>query len=719
MATSTLPAESRAAAPLGETVLSVGILGAITVMLIPLPALLLDMLLALNLGLTILLLLVTLSTRRALELSAFPSLLLLLTLYRLSLNVATTRLILLSGNAGEIVAAFGNFVVGGNVVVGLVVFLILVVIQFVVITKGAGRVSEVAARFTLDALPGKQMAIDAELNSGAIDDKEARRRRERLASETEFYGAMDGSSKFVRGDAIAGLIITAINLIGGMVIGMRNGMSLADSLKTYSILTVGDGLISQIPALIIATTAGILTTKATSEDSLSEEISRQIFRSEQPLWIGATLFAVLGVMPGIPWLPFFAMSAATTGFILQRRRTRNQSASESTAAAPGSPRTGEEPTPVPALDEPGQLREFLLTDRATVEVGAGLVPMLQSTRAKSLPERITTLRRDFSRTHGLWIPPIRVRANLELPADRYRVLVAGREVGVGDLRPDDHLAILPERGAVNLPGIPTTEPVFKLPAKWIPPAIARQAEAQGCTVVDAASVLITHLSELLQRHGHELLTRETLKSMLDSLKEFAPTVLEEIKTETVRMGTIHQVLVQLAEDRIPLSDLTLILESMINHAPQRKTVDDLCDAVRVDLGYLLCTRHLSAEGNLQMIAFQPQLETRLRESLLEGQLALPAQALERMMSMVADRCRAQSRNGQTPALVVHHSLRRPLKRLLRRALPQLGFLAFREIPADVAIDPVGLIRTEDVYEPVVEPTVPRAVTPGRKTAVAA
>lgn len=704
----------RSSVPSGETLLSMGILGAITVMLIPLPPLLLDLLLALNLGLTILLLLVTLSTRRALELSVFPSLLLLLTLYRLSLNVATTRLILLSANAGEIVSAFGNFVVGGNVVVGLVVFLILVVIQFVVITKGAGRISEVAARFTLDALPGKQMAIDAELNSGAIDDKEARRRRERLASETEFYGAMDGASKFVRGDAIAGLIITAINLVGGMVLGMKNGLSLAESLKTYSILTVGDGLISQIPALIIATTAGILTTKATSEDSLGEEISRQVFRSERPLWVGAVLFAFLGLMPGIPKLPFFVLAAATAGVVLRRRTVRTAPSGTETPSP-----AAEKPTP-PVLDEPAQLREFLLTDRATVEVGPGLAGLLQSSRSKSLAERITTLRRDFSREHGLWIPPIRVRANLELPADRYRVLIAGREVGAGELRPDDHLAILPESGVVNLPGIPTTEPVFKLPARWIPPAAARQAEAQGCTVVDAASVLITHLGELLQRHGHELLNRESLKLMLDSLKEFAPSLLEEIRTETLRMGTIHQVLVQLAEDRVPLSDLSLILESMINHAPQRKTIDELCDAVRVDLGHLLCARHLDAEGALRMIAFQPHLENRLREALSEGQLALPAAALERLMTAVGDCCRTYGRAGPPPALVVHHTLRRPVKRLLRRSLPQLGFLAFREIPPDVAIQPIGLIQTEQVFDAGSEAAEPpRASAANRRAAMAA
>jgi flagellar biosynthesis protein FlhA len=697
----------------GEVVLSIGILGVIAVMLVPLPTVLLDLLLALSVGLTVLLLLVTLSTRKAMELSVFPSLLLLLTLFRLSLNVATTRQILLNGHAGQLVAAFGNFVGGGNLVVGLVVFLILVVIQFVVITKGAGRVSEVSARFTLDALPGKQMAIDAELNSGAIDEFEARKRREKLSAETEFYGAMDGASKFVRGDAIAGLIVTAINLVGGILIGAKNGMAVADAVRTYSILTIGDGLISQIPALIISTTAAILTTKAGSGNSLGGDISRQLLRTEQPLWMGAGLFAALGVMPGIPTWPFFLLSGATAAIAMRQRNASTTPAvvpaTASADARPGSP-------VAPEIDESGRLREFLLTDRAIVEVGASLAGLLQTTSTKSLPERITTLRREFSREHGLWIPPLRVRASLELPPDRYRILIAGREVGTGELRVDDHLAILPEGRAVNLPGVATTEPVFKLPARWISPSIARQAEAQGCTVVDAPSVLITHLSELLQRHGHELLGRETLKQMLDSLRDVAPALLDELKGEAVKTGTIHQVLVQLAEDRVPLADLTLVLESVINHAPQKKAVDDLCDAVRVDVGHLLCTRHLDATGHLQMLALQPQLESRLREAIADGQLAIPAQTLERLLTAISDRCRAHTRTGGVPALVVHHVLRRPLKRLLRRSLPQCGLLSFREIPPEVAIQPVALVRLDEVFDPNSEPTAMRTA-PQPRTAV--
>ena len=514
-----------------ETLLSFGMLVGLIVMLVPIPEWLLDVLIASNLAATTLLLLVTLSARRALELTVFPSLLLLLTLYRLSLNVATTRLILLDGNAGQIVTAFGNYVVGGQLVVGLVIFLILVIIQFMVITKGAGRIAEVAARFTLDAMPGKQMAIDAELNAGSISDIEARRRRDELSRETEFYGAMDGASKFVRGDAIAGLIITAINLIGGVLMGVTHGMSFLDSIRTYSILSVGDGLVSQIPALVIATTAGVLVTKTTSEDSLGDEISGQLFRSNRPIYIGAGILSVIALMPGLPKLPFLGVAG---GLMLlgSRRKPIEQ---------PAVTAEGSGPTPPTQPDDERHLDEFLLTDRAVVEVGARLVPFIQSKRVKGLSERITALRREFSRTSGLWVPPIRVNSNLLLQAEEYRILIAGRRVAGGELRTEQLLAILPEGRQVSITGEAAVEPAFGLAARWITPENVRLAEIQGCTVVDPLSVLITHLGEILNRFAHELLTRESLKQMLDRARAFCPTIIDEIKPETIRMGSLHQV----------------------------------------------------------------------------------------------------------------------------------------------------------------------------------
>ena len=673
-----------------ETLLSFGMIIGLVVMLVPLPQWLLDLLLAANLAATVLLLLVTLSAKRALELTVFPSLLLLLTLYRLSLNVATTRLILLEGDAGHIVTAFGNYVVGGQLVVGLTIFLILVTIQFMVITKGAGRIAEVSARFTLDAMPGKQMAIDAELNAGSINDKEARRRRDELSRETEFYGAMDGASKFVRGDAIAGLIITGVNLVGGVIMGVVNGMSFAQSVRTYSILSVGDGLVTQIPALVIATSAGILVTKTTSDDSLGDEIGGQLFHSQRSIWIGAGILALIALMPGLPKLPFLGVSV---GLLLIANRRKPAPPVEATPE-------GTDPDKPTQPDDERHLDEFLLTDRAVVEVGARLVPFIQSKRVKGLSERITALRREFSRSQGLWIPPIRVNSNLSgLQPEEYRILVAGRRVAGGELRTEQLLAILPEGRQASVPGEPTTEPAFGLNARWIMTESRRLAEIQGCTVVDPLSVLITHLGEVLKRFAHELLTREALKQMLDRAKEFAPTIVEEIKPETIRMGMLHQVLVQLAEDRIPLADITLILESIVNHAPQTKTPEDLTDHVRVDLGRLVCERFRGTDGRLRVVAMEPKLDTRMRQSLHQDQLALGAGPLTRLIEAVGKAARESERNQLPLALLVDQKVRRPLKRLLARTAPDVGVIAYQEVPNDLVIDSAVMLQFDDIIGP--------------------
>lgn len=670
-----------------ETLLSLAMLIVLAVMLVPLPQWLLDLLLASNLGITTLLLLVTLSAKRALDLSVFPSLLLLLTLYRLSMNIATTRLILLEGDAGQIVTAFGNYVVGGNLVVGLVVFLILVVVQFMVITKGAGRISEVAARFTLDAMPGKQMAIDAELNAGSIDEKEARRRRDDLSRETEFYGAMDGASKFVRGDAVAGLMITGVNLVGGIIMGMSRGMSFADSVTEYSILTVGDGLVSQIPALIIATTAGILVTKTSSDDRLGNEIRVQMFSAERPMMAGAAIISVIALMPGLPRLPFLAIAG---GMLMLGLRTRRAE------PVPDEPPAGSEAPTITEPDENQQLTEFLLTERAVVEVGPRLVPFIHSRRVKGLSERITTLRREFSRSHGVWVPPIRVNSNMLLEPEEYRILIAGRKVAKAEIRTEQMLAILPPARNVLLAGEATVEPAFGLSARWISPENRRSAESQECTVVDPLSVLITHLGEILKRYAHELLTRESLKQMLDRAREFAPTIVDEIKPETIRMGTLHQVLVQLAEDRIPLSDIALILEAIVNHAPQSRDADQLTDQVRVDLGRLVCERFRTSDGRLRVVVMEPKLDSRLRQAIHQGQLALAGPSLTRLIEAVARSWKDSERRQQPLAVLVDQSLRRPLKRILARTSPEVGVVAYQEIPHDVVIDSVEILQHDDI-----------------------
>lgn len=675
-----------------ETFLSLGLLGIVVIMLVPLPTFMLDLLLAINLSGAILLLLITLGVRKALDLSVFPSLLLVMTLYRLSLNVASTRRILLSADGGSLVDAFGSFVVGGNLIVGFVIFLILVLIQFIVITKGSGRVAEVSARFTLDALPGKQLAIDADLNAGALTEDEARRKRTELGQETEFYGAMDGASKFVRGDAIAGLIITAINLVGGIIIGVSNGLSLMESVQTYSILTIGDGLVSQIPALVISVAAGILVTKMTSDDSLGDEIGSQILENDRPLTIGVGFCVLLVLVPGLPKFPFIAIAAGLLTLLASHRRSNK---AKEAAQAEEGPVQSEE-----ASDEnESDLRKFLLKDRATIEVGARLFGLVKPTQAKGLAERIRILRRELSQQRGLWIPPIRVRENFELDPESYQIFIAGRPVGQSRLRPDKKLAIPPNSNAVDLPGDATQEPAFNLPALWIEPALSHQAESHGYTVVDPAGVLMTHLGELLKRHGHELITRETLKNMLDRVKEFAPTVVEELKSESVRNSLLHQVVRQLASDSVSLADFSLILEAIANHAATSKTADDLTDAVRMELGQVICQRFQDQTGAIRVIGLDPALETYLANSIRDDRLALPAETVESMVSNLVEQMQSSARTQQAVVLIVHRPLRRPFKRLLASMPSPLEVISYQEVPETISMSPVGIVARSDVKLP--------------------
>lgn len=676
-----------------EMLLSLALLGLLVIFLVPLPALLLDMLLAFNLGATILLLLVTLTVRQPLEFSTFPSLLLLLTLYRLALNVATTRLILLNAYAGEIVLAFGQFVVGGSLVVGLVIFLILIVIQFVVITKGAARVSEVAARFTLDAMPGKQMAIDAELNAGIIDEAEARRRRQALVRESEFYGTMDGASRFVRGDAIAAIIITGVNLIGGLIIGLTKGMALAEAIRTYSILTIGDGLITQIPALITATAAGILVTKATSESSLGQEIGSQIRASAAPLRLGAFILAGLSLLPGLPTIPFILLGTGL--YLLSRQWAAAPAPTPAGAPGPAAP-----PPPPPRSPTETYIEEFVQTDRLSLEIGPALIALLSPRRGPGLVERIGSLRRDLARQSGLWVPIIRLRDNLQLPPQAYRILLNGREVARGEVRPDLWLAIDPG-GAPRPPllGEETREPIFGLPARWIPDAERPRAEAAGYTVVDPASVVITHLGEIVRRHAGELLSREDLKLMLDKVRETNPAVVDELIPAVLTMGTLHRVLILLLQERVPISNLPRILESLSTHAVAIKEPVELAERVRADIGRAIVDRFRDSNGRIRAIIFDPRVEIELRRSLQGQQLLLEPQRLERLTLRLSGELQQALMRGQEVALLCDTSVRRPLRQALVRALPDLAVIAYQEIPADILMEPVAIIRPEDLGEP--------------------
>jgi flagellar biosynthesis protein FlhA len=683
-----------------ELVLSLSMLGVLAVLLVPLPTVLLDLLLAFNLAITILLLLITLSATRPLDFSVFPSLLLLMTLFRLALNVATTRLILLHGNEGEhaagyIVDTFGRFVVGGNLVVGLVVFLILVIIQFVVITKGASRISEVSARFTLDSLPGKQMAIDAELNTGAIDEKEARRRRELLMRETEFYGSMDGASKFVRGDAIAAVIITGINLLGGIVIAMLRGMPIAQAVNRYSILTVGDGLVSQIPALIVATASGMLVTKATTQSSLGQEISEQVTVNSRPLIVGAVIVLSLALVPGLPWYAFIPLAAVL--FLAGRRLAARQAKPAAAEGQPGAAAAGaREPGAAPPRLAEIPLDDFLQVDRACVEIGARLIPLVDPKRGTGLIDRIGGLRRDLARKNGLWVPPIRVRDNIQLDAETYRILVGGREVARGKLRPDRWLAIDPGTTRVPVDGEPTRDPAFGLPARWIAENDRQRAELGGFTVVDAPNVLVTHLGEVVRRHAHELLSREDLKVLVDKARETSPSVVDELIPNMLAMGQVHRVLTLLLEERAPISNLTRILESLANHAPATKDPVELAERCRVDLGRAICDRFRDEQGRIHALVLDPRLELELRRAIHEKALVLDPARLEKLIVKLANEWRKATAKGQEVALLADASLRRPLRHALARSLPDLAVVAYQEVPGDMLLEPAALVKPEDL-----------------------
>ncbi|MDB5312209.1 MAG: flhA [Gemmataceae bacterium] len=675
-----------------ELLLSLALLGLLVVFLVPLPTILLDILLAFNLSATILLLLITLTVRQPLEFSTFPSLLLLLTLYRLALNVATTRLVLLNGDAGTIVLAFGKIVVGGNLVVGLVIFLILIVIQFVVITRGASRVSEVAARFTLDSIPGKQMAIDAEMNAGLINEVDARNRRSALLRETEFYGTMDGASRFVRGDAIAAIIITAINLVGGIIIGLTKGQAISQAIRTYSILTIGDGLITQIPALITATASGLLVTKATSENSLGQELGKQFQAAVGPMRLGAIILIGLALVPGLPKFPFIALGVGL--LVLARQFGRPVPPAPTAAPAPGAGAAEAAPAKSPVE---GFMEDFLQGDRISLEIGAALVPLVSARRGPGLLDRIGGLRKDLARQSGLWVPAVRVRDNIQLEPRAYRVLLGGREVAHGDVRPDYWLAIDPGGEArIPLTGEDAREPAFGLPAKWIPEADRNRAEMAGYTVVDAPSVVITHLGEVVRRHAGELLSREDLKAMVDKVRETAPAVVDELIPGVIPAGTLHRVLTTLLAERVPITNLGRILESLAAHAPGTKDVGELTERVRADIGRAVVDRFRDPAGRVRAIVLDPRLEVEFRRLVQNSQLVLDPARLEQLTLKLAAEVRKANARGHEVALLCDASVRRAMHHALARTLHDLSVVSYQEIPIDLLMEPVAVIRPEDL-----------------------
>ena len=666
----------------------------VAIIIIPIRPSLLDVLLVINITLALIIVLMTLFTTEVLHLSTFPSVLLVATLYRLALNISSTRLILTEARAGEVINAFGEFVVGGNYVIGLIVFIIITVVQFVVITNGAGRIAEVAARFTLDAMPGKQMSIDADLNAGLIDENEARARRRKIQREADFFGAMDGASKFVRGDAIAGVIIVLINILGGLIIGMvQRGMDFETAVRTYTILTVGDGLVATVPALLVSTAAGMLVTRSAGEESFGKDFTSQFFGFPRVLGIAAAILLSLGLIPDLPFLPFFVMALAcgSGAFILLRedRKTvlRKQEEAE---------KEEEEAPPKPEED----LRNLIKPDLMEIEIGYNLVSLTEKKEGGELLQRITTARRRLSAELGMIIRPIRIRDNLQLPPNSYLIKLKGNEIARGELRPGYLLALNPE-GALpeELAGIPTREPTFNLPAVWISPAQKEEAELMGCTVVDVATVLITHLTEVTRSHAAELLGRQEVKEMVDMVKETRPAVVEELIPGLMSVGEVQKVLQNLLREQIPLQDLPSILETLADYAASTRDTDLLTEYVRQSMARAISARFAGEEGKLFVITIDPGLEKAIAASVqqtMHGSFpVLEPEVSQRIIQGLSSLTERLRQRGLSPVVLTSPRIRLPLRRLVERFLPDLPVISLNEVVPQLSLEAVGVLKENE------------------------
>ncbi len=698
----TLGPSARALLTHGDWLIGFFVIAILVVLIAALPPFILDISIASNIALAVGVLLVALNTRSPLDFSTFPTLLLFTTLLRLGLNVASTRQILQQGDAGRVIDAFGNIVVGGNIVIGLVVFAILLVIQFVVITKGSNRISEVAARFTLDAMPGKQMAIDADLNAGLITGEEAKRRRDLIGREAEFFGAMDGAGKFVRGDAVAGLLITAINLIGGVVIGtVLEKRPLVDAIRHYAVLSVGDGLVSQIPALLIATAAGIVVTKTTMEARLSREMALPFLSHPRALATASAVLAGVALLPGLPKLPFLALSGLM--FFLYRQ-TRGIEAlmeahgSADAAAAAGTPESGEAAEGDGTSSDAKKVDDLLAVDRLGVEIGYRLIPLVDPGGGAGLLDHVAMLRRQFATQDGFVVPPVRIRDNMRLDPNAYRVLVGGEEVASGRLQPGHVLAMDSSGRAQPIDGIATTEPVFGLPAKWISTAARQEAEILGYTVIDPVSVLVTHLTETLRRHAHEILTRDDVKHLLETIKKKSPAVIDELVPGLLSVGEVQKVLRNLLREGVPLKNLPAILETLADHATSTKDPDRLTEAVRLSLGRALCERAKSSDGKVHAITLDPALESRLAAALAPGATdAKPPSAatLRKVVDSVVSMAGASQKTGGEPVVLVRGPVRKFVRDLVAPSAPKLAVLAYPEVQSARGIESVGVVKVAD------------------------
>ncbi len=671
-----------------DVLLAVAVVSILVFMVLPLPPFLLDILIAFNITFSIVVLLISMYITSPLELSVFPGLLLILTLFRLSLNVASTRLILADGYAGKIIFAFGSFVVKGNYIVGFIVFLILVIIQFIVITKGAGRIAEVAARFTLDAMPGKQMSIDADLNAGLITEDEARRRRELIQREAEFYGAMDGASKFVRGDAIAGLIITVINIVGGLIIGvLQRGMSFAEALQTYTLLTIGDGLVSQIPALIISVSAGMVVTRNASGNQFDIEIKGQIFQKPKSLLIASGVLAFFAIIPGLPMLPFLILSVITgiAGYF----GTKVEKIKSQTPEL--------KPKQVTQPEE--KLEKLIQVDPIEIEIGYGLIPLADEEQGGTLFKRIIGLRKQLALELGIIVPPVRVRDNIYLEANEYVVKIRGNKVAGGEVRPGYYLAMNPGTAEGEIQGaIKVKEPAYGFDAYWIPSHKKEEAEIMGYTVVEPVSVIVTHLMEVLRKNAGRILSRQDTKALIESLREDYPALVEEITSDVLPIGTIQKVLQNLLNEGIPIRDLVTILEALLDYSRVTKNVDVLTEYVRHSLSETIARLYQDEDGVIHAIQLDPRIEEIIAQSLQQSTsqssptLGLSPELIRSINSSLEENIRKAKGLGYKPVVICSATIRLYFHRLIHSTFPDISVISYTELPTDVDIEIIGRLK---------------------------
>ncbi|NCT92662.1 FHIPEP family type III secretion protein [Cellulomonas sp. APG4] len=672
---------------LTQLAVPVGVVGVVLLLVVPLPAMFLDTLIVLNITMSLVVLLTSMYVKRPLDFSVFPSMLLVLTLFRLGLNVASTRLVLGDGYAGQVIDAFGHFVVGGSLVIGLVIFLILVVIQFAVITNGAGRVAEVGARFTLDAMPGKQMAIDADLNAGLIDEDTARQRRADIAAEADFYGAMDGGSKFVKGDAIAGIIITVINLLGGFAIGMlQMGMSAGESLERFSLLTIGDGLVTQIPALLMSVSTGLIVTRSTAEADMGTAASQQLTQSRTALMIAGGAAIALALVPGMPKLPFILVGSALL-LIGQRIRVAERATAEAAAEAATAEITA------PSRDTPEELIEQMRVHALEILLAPDLVDLVGSGTDQDLLARVRGLRRKIAMDLGIVVPPVRTRDSVDLPRSTYVVRIAGAEVGRGEAPPGRVLALGDHLDGVV--GTPVVEPVFGLPGKWVPSELRHAAEMAGATVVDRVSVLITHLGAIIDANAPRLLTREDVRVLTEGVKQVNPSVVDELVPGLLSLGEVQRVLQGLLAEGVPVRDLSRIYEALTLRAKVSTDVEGLVEAARGSLGPALAARY-AREGVLRVLTLDPVLEQGLAEAVRPAdggaQLLLEPNRLDRILTSLRSNVTAAEASGREAVLVCAPALRSALRRTVVLALPSLPVLSYSEVTGSgLQIETVGVV----------------------------